>query len=131
MQQVIEDTYEACLNSQCTMHNVQLKTASESREDNNELSKANYELENFVRLIYAPFTAEEINAKMVEMLRPQGLEAPIELVFQSIEGLHTACPNHHGDWYFTGHYPTPGGIRRVNEAFVDYIRNNKPELIKS
>ena len=131
MQQVIEDTYEACLNSQCTMHNVQLKTASESREDNNELSKANYELENFVRLIYAPFTAEEINAKMVEMLRPQGIEAPIELVFQSIEGLHTACPNHHGDWYFTGHYPTPGGIRRVNEAFVDYIRNNKPELIKS
>ena len=131
MQQVIEDTYEACLNSQCTMHNVQLKTASESREDNNELSKANYELENFVRLIYAPFTAEEINAKMVEMLRPQGLEAPIELVFQSIEGLHTACPNHHGDWYFTGHYPTPGGIRRVNEAFVDYIRNNRPELIES
>ena len=118
MQQVIEDTYEACLNSQCTMHNVQL-------------SKANYELENFVRLIYAPFTAEEINAKMVEMLRPQGLEAPIELVFQSIEGLHTACPNHHGDWYFTGHYPTPGGIRRVNEAFVDYIRNNRPELIES
>ena len=131
MQQVIEDTYEACLNSQCTMHNVQLKTASESREDNNELSKMNYELENFVRLIYAPFTAEEINAKMVEMLRPQGLEAPIELVFQSIEGLHTACPNHHGDWYFTGHYPTPGGIRRVNEAFVDYIRNNRPELIES
>ena len=131
MQQVIEDTYEACLNSQCTMHNVQLMTASESREDNNELSKANYELENFVRLIYAPFTAEEINAKMVEMLRPQGLEAPIELVFQSIEGLHTACPNHHGDWYFTGHYPTPGGIRRVNEAFVDYIRNNRPELIES
>ena len=131
MQQVIEDTYEACLNSQCTMHNVQLKTASESREDNNELSKVNYELENFVRLIYAPFTAEEINAKMVEMLRPQGIEAPIELVFQSIEGLHTACPHHHGDWYFTGHYPTPGGIRRVNEAFVDYIRNNRPELIES
>ena len=131
MQQVIEDTYEACLNSQFTMHNVQLKTASESREDNNELSKVNYELENFVRLIYAPFTAEEINAKMVEMLRPQGIEAPIELVFQSIEGLHTACPNHHGDWYFTGHYPTPGGIRRVNEAFVDYIRNNRPELIES
>ena len=131
MQQVIEDTYEACLNSQCTMHNVQLKTASESREDNNELSKVNYELENFVRLIYAPFNAEEINAKMVEMLRPQGIEAPIELVFQSIEGLHTACPNHHGDWYFTGHYPTPGGIRRVNEAFVDYIRNNRPELIES
>ena len=73
-----------------------------------------------VRAIYAPFTVKEINAKIVEMLRPQGMEAPIELVFQSIEGLHTAIPNHHGDWYFTGHYPTPGGIRRVNQAFVEF-----------
>ena len=77
-----------------------------------------------VRLLYKPFTVEEINAKMVEMLRPQGMEAPVELVFQSIEGLHTACPNHPGDWYFTGHYPTPGGIRLVNQAFVNYIENN-------
>ena len=77
-----------------------------------------------VRAIYEPFTVEEINAKMVEMLRPQGMEAPVELVFQSIEGLHTACPNHPGDWYFTGHYPTPGGIRLVNQAFVNYIENS-------
>ena len=84
---------------------------------------------NHVRRIYEPFTVEEINTKMVEMLRPQGMEAPIELVFQSIEGLHTATPNHHGDWYFTGHYPTPGGIRRVNEAFVNYIE--KSSIIKS
>ena len=77
-----------------------------------------------VRAIYEPFIVEEIKAKMVEMLRPQGMEAPIELVFQSIEGLHTACPNHHGDWYFTGHYPTPGGIRRVNEAFVEWYESN-------
>jgi len=73
-----------------------------------------------VRAIYAPFTVKEINTKIVEMLRPQGMEAPIELVFQSIEGLHTAIPNHHGDWYFTGHYPTPGGVRRVNKAFVEF-----------
>ncbi|MBP1542380.1 MAG: amidophosphoribosyltransferase [Prevotella sp.] len=78
---------------------------------------------NHVRAIYAPFTVEEINKKIVEMLRPDGMEAPVELVFQSIEGLHTACPHHPGDWYFTGHYPTPGGIRLVNQAFVRYVEN--------
>ena len=82
---------------------------------------------NHVRRIYEPFSVEEINAKMVEMLRPQGMEMPVELVFQSIEGLHTACPNHHGDWYFTGNYPTPGGIRRVNEAFVSWYKNRFKE----
>ena len=76
---------------------------------------------NHVRAIYAPFSVDEINRKIVEMLRPEGMQAPIELVYQSIEGLHEACPNHPGDWYFTGHYPTPGGIRMVNQAFVNYI----------
>ena len=76
---------------------------------------------NFVRAIYAPFTVDEINRKIVEMLRPEGMQAPIELVYQSIEGLHEACPQHPGDWYFTGHYPTPGGIRMVNLAFVNYV----------
>jgi len=76
---------------------------------------------NHVRRIYEPFTVEEINAKIVEMLRPKDMQAPIELVFQSIEGLHRACPNHPGDWYFSGHYPTPGGTRLVNQAFVNYI----------
>ena len=76
---------------------------------------------NHVRRIYEPFTIEEINNKIVEMLRPKGMQAPIELVFQSIEGLHNACPNHPGDWYFTGHYPTPGGTRLCNQAFVNYI----------
>ena len=76
---------------------------------------------NYVRAIYAPFSVDEINRKIVEMLRPEGMQAPIELVFQSIEGLHHACPNHPGDWYFTGHYPTPGGIRMVNQAFVNYV----------
>ncbi len=79
--------------------------------------------ENHVRAIYAPFTVEEINKKIVEMLRPEGMQAPVELVFQSIEGLHKACPNHPGDWYFTGHYPTPGGIRLVNQAFVRYVED--------
>ena len=76
---------------------------------------------NHVRAIYAPFSVDEINQKIIEMLRPKGMQAPIELVYQSIEGLHHACPNHPGDWYFTGHYPTPGGIRLVNQAFVNYV----------
>ena len=74
-----------------------------------------------MRAIYEPFSVEEINAKIVEMLRPEGMEASVELVFQSIVGLHLACPDHPGDWYFTGHYPTPGGVRLVNRAFVDYV----------
>ena len=81
--------------------------------------------QNHVRAIYAPFSVEEINSKIIEMLRPDGMQSPIELVFQSIEGLHTACPNHTGDWYFTGHYPTPGGIRMVNQAFLDYVEKHQ------
>jgi len=77
--------------------------------------------ESAVRMLYAPFTVEEINTKIVEMLRPKDMQAPIELVFQSIEGLHHACPNHPGDWYFTGYYPTPGGMRLCNTAFVNYV----------
>nr|MCR4994547.1 amidophosphoribosyltransferase [Bacteroidales bacterium] len=76
---------------------------------------------NCVRALYEPFSVEEINAKIIEMLRPKGMQAPIELVFQSIEGLHEACPNHPGDWYFTGRYPTPGGTRLCNQAFVNYV----------
>ena len=76
---------------------------------------------NHVRAIYAPFTVDEINRKIVEMLCPKDMQTPIELVFQSINGLHKACPNHPGDWYFTGHYPTAGGIRMVNQAFVNYV----------
>ena len=76
---------------------------------------------NHVRAIYAPFSVGEINQKIVEMLRPEGMRAPVELVFQRIEGLHHACPNHQGDWYFTGHYPTSGGVRLCNEAFVNYV----------
>ena len=76
---------------------------------------------NHVRALYDPFSVEEINNKIVEMLRPKDMRSPVELVFQSIEGLHKACPNHPGDWYFTGNYPTPGGTRLCNQAFVNYI----------
>ena len=95
MQKLIADTYNACKYSPTSL--------------------------NHVRNIYAPFSVEDINQKIVEMLRPDGMQAPVELVFQSIEGLHKACPNHPGDWYFTGHYPTPGGIRLCNEAFINYV----------
>ena len=77
--------------------------------------------ENHVRALYSLFSVDEINQKIVEMLRPEGMTTPVELVFQSIEGLHHACPNHPGDWYFTGRYPTPGGTRLCNQAFVNYV----------
>ena len=80
---------------------------------------------NHVRRLYEPFTVDEINRKIVEMLRPADMQAPIELVFQSIEGLHEACPGQPGDWYFTGRYPTPGGTRLVNQAFVRYVEKVK------
>ena len=79
---------------------------------------------NYVKEIYQPFTAEEISCKIAELLTPEGTQAGVKIVFQSIEGLHKACPNHKGDWYFTGNYPTPGGNRVVNRAFINYIENN-------
>ncbi len=85
-----------------------------------ELKKEKDEMRNAVRAIYKPFSIDEINKKIVEMLRPDGMKTPVELVYQSIEGLHTAIPNHKGDWYFTGNYPTPGGTKLVNQAFVKY-----------
>lgn len=79
-------------------------------------------MENYVKEIYAPFTDEEISSKMVELLTEgEGIQAKVEIVYQSLEGLHEACPNHSGDWYFSGNYPTPGGVRQVNKAFINYI----------
>ena len=88
-----------------------------------ELQKSKENMENAVRAVYEPFTVEEINRKIVEMLTPEGMTTPVEIVFQSIEGLHTAIPNHRGDWYFTGHYPTPGGTRLCNQAFINYYES--------
>lgn len=84
-------------------------------------NKPKEEIVNYVKEIYAPFTDEEISAKMAQILTPEGTEAEIEIVFQSIENLHKACPNNGGDWYFSGNYPTPGGNRMVNTAFINYI----------
>ncbi len=102
MDSLLKDVYEQCLV---------------------ELAKpADQPINNAVKAIYAPFTIEEINKKIVEQLRPQGMTTPVELVFQSIEGLHNAIPNHKGDWYFTGDYPTRGGMRQVNQAYVNYYQ---------
>ena len=78
---------------------------------------------NCVKEIYRPFTDEDISRKMVDMLRPEGVTTPIEIVYQTLDGLHKACPEHKGDWYFSGDYPTPGGVKLVNKAFVNYYEN--------
>lgn len=84
----------------------------------------NESVPNVVKAIYAPFTPEEISRKMVELLRPEETKAEVELVFQSLEGLHEAIPNHPGDWYFSGDYPTAGGSHLVNKAFIDYMEQD-------
>lgn len=76
--------------------------------------------ENWVKAIYAPFTDEEISAKIARMLTPPDVHCPVEIIYQTLEGLRSAVPNHRGDWYFSGDYPTKGGIRLVNRAFVNY-----------
>ena len=82
---------------------------------------------NQVKAIYEPFTTEELNHRISQLLTPKGMKAEVKIVFQSIEGLHAACPNHQGDWYFTGDFPTPGGHKVVNRAFVYYVegRNDR------
>lgn len=90
-----------------------------------ELQKPVNEMQNRVRDIYAPFAVDEINRKIVEMLRPEGMTTPVDMVFQSLDGLHSAIPENRGDWYFTGHYPTPGGNKLCNQAFVNFVDRNE------
>ena len=88
-----------------------------------KVSRNNF-VPNVVKAIYKPFSPEEISEKIVELVKPQQLKAEVKIVFQSIEGLHDAIPNHPGDWYFTGNFPTPGGAHLVNEAFINYVEND-------
>ena len=85
------------------------------------------EIVNYVKEIYKPFTADEISQKISEMLKTPDINAEVNIVYQSIENLHKACPNHLGDWYFTGDYPTPGGNKVVTRSFVNFIegRNSR------
>jgi amidophosphoribosyltransferase len=86
-----------------------------------EIHKPVDEIKNLVKELYRPFSAEEISGKISAMLTSDEIKTSVEIVFQSIEGLHEACPGHTGDWYFTGNYPTPGGNRVVNQSFMNYI----------
>ena len=74
-----------------------------------------------MRDIYKSFTAEQISAKIGQLLTPKDMQAEVSIIYQSIESLHDSCPDHKGDWYFTGDYPTPGGNKVVNKAFINYI----------
>ena len=106
MGQVISDVYEKCKEM---------------------LKLPDSEQVNCVKEIYAPFSQQEIATKMAEMLTPPGTHAEVRLIFQTLEGLHKAIPDHEGDWYFSGNYPTPGGVRLVNRAFVAFYekRSNR------
>ena len=108
MQSRIDEVYRLCIKQREVMEQ--------------GLAKEKYE--NHVRRIYDPFTDEEVAAKMAELMRSEEVTSPVEIVFQTIEGLHEASPNHPGDWYFSGNYPTPGGLRRLNQAFIDYVEEN-------
>jgi amidophosphoribosyltransferase len=100
---IIEDIYTRC-------------KAQENLKDN--------EVQNFVKEVYAPFTPEQVSDKIAELLSEDGINAEVKIIFQSIENLHVACPKNLGDWYFTGNYPTPGGNRVVNRAFINFFEEN-------
>jgi len=91
------------------------------RKSKEQANKPKDQMVNYVKEIYAPFTDEEISEKMVQLLTTKNTKAKIQIVYQPLEGLHEACPNHLGDWYFSGNYPTPGGISMLNQAFINYI----------
>lgn len=95
--------------------------AAAYRKSKEQVGLPKEQMVNYVKEIYAPFTDEEISAKMVELLTPKGTKAKVQIVYQPLEGLHEACPKHPGDWYFSGDYPTPGGVKLLNKAFIDYI----------
>jgi amidophosphoribosyltransferase len=104
MQHIIDETYEKSVK---------------------QLLRKKEEIVNYVKDIYAPFTDEEISAKIAQMLTSKDIKAEVQIVFQKIEDLHKACPNNKGDWYFSGDYPTPGGNRLVNSAFINYINGQE------
>ena len=99
-EQLIDDVYRKC-------------------KDQENLPKE--EIVNYVKEIYKPFKAEEVSAKIAELLKPDDCVADVEIIYQTIENLHVACPNDTGDWYFTGNYPTPGGNKVVNTSFINYV----------
>ncbi len=86
-----------------------------------KLTIANNSKVNHVNEIYAPFSYEQISVKIAEIVKPPNMKSEVEIIYQTVENLHKAIPNHLGDWYFTGNFPTPGGNRVVNQAFVNFM----------
>lgn len=103
-EKILEETYQQCL---------QAEVAGKLHE------------KNFAKSIYEPFTPEQISRKIAEMLKPEDVNAEVDIIYQSIEGLYDACPHNHGDWYFTGNYPTSGGNRVANRAFMNYMERKE------
>ena len=95
---------------------------TEVREKIKELARAGQlHTENVVRQVYKPFTPEEISDKIAQLITPPEITIPVEVIYQTIEDLHDSCPTNTGDWYFTGNYPTPGGNKVVNRAFINWM----------
>ena len=90
-----------------------------------QMAFAKEDMKNYVKEIYSPFTPEQISTKISKILTPESVNAEVEIIYQSIEDLHISCPNHTGDWYFTGDYPTPGGNKVVTKAFINYVEGDK------
>ncbi|MFY7945021.1 MAG: amidophosphoribosyltransferase, partial [Crocinitomicaceae bacterium] len=103
LDKVITDVYKKCLK---------------------QLDLPKEQVRNFVKEIYEPFSDEEISAKIAELLTPPNIKAKVEIIFQTVDNLHKACPNNRGDWYFSGNYATPGGNRVSNQSFINYFENN-------
>ena len=104
MKNVIDETYAAC---------------------KKELELPKEQNVNRVKAIYEPFSADELSQEISLLLTPKGMNAEVKIVFQTIEGFHASCPDHTGDWYFTGNFPTPGGNKVVNRAYVYYVEGRK------
>ena len=102
-------------NKECIINDVHQKTQ--------ELERVNkLHTENLVRNIYKPFTTQESSDKIAQLITPKDINTPVQVIYQTIEDLHECCPTNTGDWYFTGNYPTPGGNRVVNKAFLNYMQ---------
>ena len=107
LEDIITETYQCC-------------------KDQENLPKC--QMRNYVKMIYKPFTCEQISAKTAQLLTPESTQADVKIIYQTLEGLHEACPNHSGDWYFSGNYPTAGGIKLLNKAFINYFENDKSNI---
>ena len=101
---------------------IEQEVVTEVREKIEELQRTNQlHTENVVRQVYKPFTTEEISDKIAQLITPVDTDIPVQVIYQNIADLHDSCPTNTGDWYFTGNYPTPGGNRVVNKAFLNYL----------